>query len=360
MRHHPENADILEAACASLCDLGREAALPQEALDTAIKTVCKAMARFPEHAALQRLSLIFMRNAFNSDENDEQGDNSRSATIAARAGCIPAVLRAMRTHPADSEIQSVGCCVVYWFAALEESRFVDELWEEQALVTMLDALSACLEACPVSGPANSLSNETQEFTYATIINMFRSAADASRTRTKQALQGLKVIPRSMARHSHDDYLLGKALEAIGILVCENQEHACILGKDGIKAAIDAMRAHESNVELQFGGCLALNCMVVGDQERIRYADEIGCIEWVHRVVRVYPKHAHLHMIASVFMKEMIDHAGDEPRRVKMAETGVVRTLTATLRMHKSNLEVSRHAGPWSTSHVYKARNTCNS
>ncbi len=117
----------------------------------------------------------------------------------------------------------------------------------------------------------------------------------------------------------------------------------MLGVDGLKVVMDAMRAHENDSHVQQSGFRVLTCLTTDSQERKSVADQLGCMEWTHRVMGVHQSHGDLLCLASRFVTCMIKraHHGGEERWVKVAELGTIKVLTEALREHKSDLTVCR-------------------
>jgi hypothetical protein len=352
MRRNPDDAGILEKACASLCDLGNKGTFPQGVLTRAIKAVRMAMNRFPENGNLQESSLLFMITIYSSDPN--------TAAAVANEGCIPAVLKAMRSHASRYVMQEFACQVLYQASYGMEPRYVHVLWKERALDTVFETLHARLQA--PQGEADPRSNLLfhQMVAYKMVTAMFAAAPECRRGDDSNALvlPGLKVLLYSMARHSQlPDSVLQRlarhvqfcdpiplAMNAIFASMTMKLQNADILGVDGIKAVMDCMRAHENNFEVQLAGSMTLPLMVTGSPERQRFADKLGCIEYVHhRVMRAYKSHAESQHFGSKFIAAMVHHAGDDERRLKIAEQGIIGTLAAALRRHVSDQRVCKYA-----------------
>jgi hypothetical protein len=336
MRRNEYNEGIQAQACLSLSQHGDKTIFPPGILAKAMGAVCKAMKRFPDHVNLQIVSLRFM--AF-----------QHNAKVAAGEGCIPIVLKAMRTHPGPLVLQTLGCRVVYQCASCEDSQILDELWREQALVTVLEALSGGLEepsAAREDAQQNNLRITLQKLAYSTINAMLDGDVhESNNASTKPALTGLKVIPLCMSRHMQDAGLLCDAMDAMFASIYKNDQNTAILGIDGIKAVMEGMRAHESDVLLQRSGFRVLTSLTTHSQERESFADQLGCIEWVHRVMRAHQSQDKLQCLGSSFISCMVEHHdtdhGGEERRIKFAELGIIKTLAEALRSHKSDLSVSR-------------------
>jgi hypothetical protein len=337
MRRNQDDAGILEKACASLRDLGNKGIFPQGILTRAIKAVRMAMDRFPDHGNLQESSLFFMATIYSPDQKT-------TAAVVAKEGCIPAVLKAMRSHPSRYAIQQFACQVLYQLSYGMEPRYVRELWKERALDTVFETLQARLKAPrgEDADPQNSLQLH-QMFAYNTVTAMFAVAHLECEDSSIFVLPDLKVLAYSMARHSEDAGLMRDGMCAIYITVGKVPQHADILGVAGIKAVMDGMRAHEDDFKVQLAGVLVLRCLVNDSPERQRFADKLGCIEFVHRAMRVYTAQAAFQRYACHFISDMIDLHGNDERRVKIAELGIITTLAAALRAHASNQELSECA-----------------
>jgi hypothetical protein len=170
----------MKQACLSLSELGDETMFPPEVLAKAIKAVCKAMIRFPDHVDLQMVSLYFMAS-------------QRNTGVAAGEGCIPVVLKAMRRHPGQLTLQMLGCRVVFQFASCKESQILDELWREQALVTVFEALSASVEEPSAARKDSQQKELLQTLAYVAIGAMFGGDSNESNSASTKAASPLTCL-----------------------------------------------------------------------------------------------------------------------------------------------------------------------
>jgi hypothetical protein len=356
MQQNEGDAEIQARACESLAELGYETKISKLNITRAVKAACKAMARFPEHVEISISAIEFMCDAFQSDSNN--------AAVAAREGFVPVLLRAIRTNTTESDIQSLGCTLVNFFALSPCCH--DVLWRENALGTVLNSMASHLEgvwtasstsissgSSAPSSPASSSScksgtsrsssyvlcgetmdNEFMQNAYGCVINMFQLPG---REIPGHVVKELTVILHAMAMHKESAELVELALTAISASAHGAIKNAEILGLEGVKSVLKGMRAHDSHEGVQNFGCRALSFMTRRSAERKKYAHEQGCVEWMQRIMLAYPANAELVRSACFSCACLMEGDDDDGYREAIANTGFIRTVTRALRTHMSDV-----------------------
>jgi hypothetical protein len=339
MRRNRDNSDVLEEIFTSLMGLSGEGKISRQGYVKVAVVIRDVLERFPGRMRFQKLSLLLISQAIQCNKDDFAVKIDKERWIPA------AVLKAMRMHKTNIDIQSIGCGIVSALAH-PSLRYVDQLLEVKALDAAIDALALALEmpAADVGSAAKALL--IQRSVYGIILGIFPVDLAAKNVQQKPVVKNLQIVLQSMSTHMDSPEILAEAMASIHGAAYFNRPNADALGKEGVRIILAAMLTHEGDWQVQVVGCSALGFLVYKSPERKAYAQELGCLKHVLRVMSMHASKSDLQLGACVFLGFMMDDFKtdtDDVYRKELGDLGFITTVSEALRTHVRDAEVALHA-----------------
>jgi hypothetical protein len=321
LQEHSHDADVQAQCCELLCSSGQ---LSDEAALAFMPAIVAALRAHPAHARLQTYGCVALGLICHHSKASEAALTS----AAGAADGVRAVVDALRAHFADAALQ-FSCCG----ALFAMTHSADGLRDAAVSASAVQTVAAALHAHALHGAGVGL---------VILQALNRLITRHPRARAQAGAAGAVTAAISVMRAYPDSALLQKeGCAALGALALDGANQANVIHAGAMEAIILALRAHAADADIQVEGCRALAYLAVGHIATIS-ARSSGLLSNAWKtVVAALNAHRDAVLVQQFACAALWQLTATNAHRVEAGKVGAVTAAVAALRAHPADARVQQ-------------------
>jgi hypothetical protein len=352
MSKHSTDARIQATGCCVLGLLCREPAVPEStATRGVIPAILRAMKAHQNEREVQTAGVLCLYRLIGTSTEYTHGKSERLKAVV-KGGGISAVVDTMRNFANDLEIQFF-CCVFMCESSAGASSdpvqqmSVREMWRANVIPHVLGAMSLLLRSDMNLQQAAGSISELKASMYKVIVVLYACQVISIDARNMQigshdTSAGLSVILRCMATHMECPDLTLQALNAIVCYIIPNLENVKAAGKETMKAIIQSLDVHKQVANVVDIALKAIRILI--DKEQFKAcASELGAMQVIVPAMSIHKHVTSIQKYACAILNRMVRTDDAEESSILFEACGGLPAILTTVKVYCHDSEIQEQA-----------------
>ncbi|EGD79791.1 hypothetical protein PTSG_10776 [Salpingoeca rosetta] len=278
--------------------------------------IVQLMQAFPASADVQRFACKALE--------DQARDNGSKRVEAAASGAIDAIIKAMKMHSSNGDVQEKGCAAL-WNLAENDDNVVS--------IASKGGIDVVIAAMKMHSSNSGVQVQGCGALWKLAYNNYRVAI---------ALKGgIDAVVSAMKIHTNNEGVQHKGCGALQNLACYRRDNKrAIALKGGIDAVIAAMKNHIDNSKVQHQGCGALHNLAVNDDDNKVATASKGGIDAVIAAMKSHTNNAGVQQNGFAALCNIA--CNNDDNKVAIASKGGIDAVVAAMKTHTNDGGVQKN------------------